>query len=62
MKFKYTLLLNQIMNFILLLEHTDGKNKLLLQDESEIVADQYTSDEIIGMFIDQIKEYHSKVD
>lgn len=40
----------------------DGKNKLLLQDESEIVADQYTSDEIIGMFIDQIKEYHSKVD
>lgn len=50
------------MNFYIAIGTQDGKNKLLLQDESEIVADQYTSDEIIGMYIDQIKEYHSKVD
>lgn len=38
----------------------EGINTLLLQDDSEVDADQFTTNELIEKIIEQIESYHNK--
>ena len=37
----------------------EGKNRLFLQDNTELDTDQFTTNEIIMKIIDQIETYHN---
>ncbi len=47
-------------NFYIAVGTQEGKNTILLNDDSELDADQFTTSEIITKIIEEIENYHQR--